>query len=65
MDLIEAQRKLNEKDLAIFNAEMQRQAKSVGLAYGPWFLFGWFGVHNFTWERFFGAWLTSFLVDME
>jgi hypothetical protein len=32
MDLIQAQRELSDKDLVIFNAELQRRAKSTGIA---------------------------------
>jgi len=47
MDLIQAQRELSDKDLAIFNAELQRQSRSALLAYVLWFFVGGLGVHNF------------------
>lgn len=47
MDWIQAQRALSDKDLAIFNAELQRRSKSTALAYVLWFLLGGVGVHNF------------------
>ena len=47
MDTIEAQRHLSDKDLAIFNAELQRQSKNALVAYVLWFFVGIFGVHNF------------------
>jgi TM2 domain-containing membrane protein YozV len=47
MDTIEALRHLSDKDVAIFNAEVQRQSKSTGLAYVLWFFVGTFGVHKF------------------
>ena len=47
MDLIQAQRELSDKDLAIFNAELQRQSRSAILAYVLWFFLGGLGVHNF------------------
>src|SRR5262245_18426722 len=47
MDWIQAQRSLNDKDLVIFNAELQRRSKSSGLAYILRFLLGSVGVHNF------------------
>ena len=40
MDLIQAQRELSDKDLAIFNAELQRQSRSALLAYVLWFFVG-------------------------
>jgi hypothetical protein len=33
MDLIQAQRELSDKDLVIFNAELERQSKGAVLAY--------------------------------
>jgi ABC-type transport system involved in multi-copper enzyme maturation permease subunit len=58
MDPIQAQRELSDKDLVIFNAELQRQSKSPIVAYVLWFLFGGLGVHNFymgqaRWGRFY------------
>ena len=47
MDSIQAQRSLSEKDLLIFNSELQRRSKSTALAYVLWFLLGGVGVHNF------------------
>jgi biopolymer transport protein ExbD/TM2 domain-containing membrane protein YozV len=47
MDWIQAQRSLSDKDLVIFNAELQRRSKSTVLAYVLWFLLGSAGVHNF------------------
>jgi TM2 domain-containing membrane protein YozV len=47
MDWIQAQRTLSDKDLLIFNAELQRRSKSTALAYVLWFLLGGVGVHNF------------------
>ena len=44
---IEAQRSLSDKDLSIFNAELQRQSKSIGIAYLLWFFLGGFGIHKF------------------
>ena len=44
---IEAQRSLSDKDLSIFNAELQRQSKSTGIAYLLWFFLGGFGIHKF------------------
>jgi hypothetical protein len=46
-DDLEAQRSLGEKELQIFNAEMQRQQRSVAIAYLLWFFLGWAGVHKF------------------
>jgi hypothetical protein len=45
--LIQAQRELSDKDFAIFNAELQRQARSAIVAYVLWFFLGSMGVHNF------------------
>jgi biopolymer transport protein ExbD len=47
MDWIQAQRSLSDKDLAIFNADLQRRSKSTGFTYVLWFLLGGLGVHNF------------------
>ena len=47
MDWIQAQRSLSDKDLVIFNAELQRRSKSTVLAYVLWFLLGGLGVHQF------------------
>ena len=47
MDWIQAQRSLSDKDLVIFNAELQRRSKSTVLAYVLWFLLGGLGVHKF------------------
>ncbi len=47
MDWIQAQRSLSDKDLLIFNAELQRRSKSTALAYVLWLLLGGVGVHNF------------------
>jgi biopolymer transport protein ExbD/TM2 domain-containing membrane protein YozV len=47
MDWIQVQRSLSDKDLVIFNAELQRRSKSTVLAYVLWFLLGGVGVHNF------------------
>src|SRR5262249_48411896 len=47
MDWIQAQRSLSDKDLVIFNTELQRRSKSTALAYVLWFLLGGVGVHNF------------------
>jgi tetratricopeptide (TPR) repeat protein len=46
-DLVQAQRELSDKDLAIFNAELQRQTRSAIVAYILWFFLGSMGVHNF------------------
>jgi hypothetical protein len=50
MDLIQAQRELSDKDLVIFNAELERQSKGAVLAYVLWFFLGGLGVHNFYME---------------
>src|SRR2546426_7471956 len=51
---LEIQRSLGEKELQIFNAEMQRQHRNVAVAYLLWFFLGWAGVHKFyvgkTWQ---------------
>ena len=47
LDELEVQRSLSDKDLAIFNAELQRNAKSSGVAYLLWFFLGSVGGHNF------------------
>jgi len=41
------QRSLSDKDLAIFNAELQRNAKNSVTAYMLWLFFGGLGGHNF------------------
>ncbi len=46
-DDLELQRTLGGKELQIFNAEMQRQHRSVILTYFLWFVLGWAGVHKF------------------
>lgn len=46
-DLFQAQRQLSEKDLIIYNAELQKKSKSVGLAYFLLIFFGWLGLHKF------------------
>ena len=46
-DLFQAQRQLSEKDLIIYNAELQKKTKSVGLAYCLLIFFGWLGLHKF------------------
>jgi len=38
---------LTEKQLAIYNAELQRQSRSVGIAYLLYFFLGCLGVHKF------------------
>ncbi len=42
-----AERQLSDKDLTILNAELNRQQKSVGLAYVLWFFLAGLGVHQF------------------
>jgi hypothetical protein len=46
-DLFQAQRQLSEKDLIIYNAELQKKTKSVGLAYCLLIFFGGLGLHKF------------------
>jgi hypothetical protein len=45
--LLQAQRQLSEKDLIIYNAELQKKTKSVGLAYCLLIFFGGLGLHKF------------------
>lgn len=47
MDDLTIQRQLGDRELQIFNAEMQRQQKSVLVSYILWFFFGWAGAHKF------------------
>jgi TM2 domain len=47
MDSIQAQGELSDKDLVIFNSELERQSKGPIVAYILWFLLGGLGVHNF------------------
>ena len=46
-ELFQAQRQLSEKDFAIYNAELQKKNKSVGLAYFLLIFFGGIGLHKF------------------
>lgn len=46
-DLLQAQRQLSEKDLIIYNSELQKKSKSIGLAYFLLIFFGIFGIHKF------------------
>ena len=46
-DIFQAQRQLSEKDLIIYNAELQKKTKSVGLAYCLLIFFGGLGLHKF------------------
>ena len=46
-DLFQAQRQLSEKDLIIYNSELQKKIKSVGLAYFLLIFFGGLGLHKF------------------
>ncbi len=46
-DLFQAQRQLSEKDLIIYNSELQKKVKSVGLAYILLIFFGGLGLHKF------------------
>ena len=46
-NLFQAQRQLSEKDLIIYNAELQKKTKSVGLAYCLLIFFGGLGLHKF------------------
>lgn len=48
-------RSLSEKDLQIYNMEVERQRKSVALAYVLWFFFGALGVHRFYLNQWLGA----------
>jgi TM2 domain-containing membrane protein YozV len=50
-NLFQAQRQLSEKDLIIYNAELQKKSKSVGLAYFLLICFGWLGLHKFYLEK--------------
>ena len=47
MDDLEIQRQLGDRELAIFNAELDRERKSSGTAYLLWFFLGGIGGHNF------------------
>ena len=47
MDDLEAQRQLGDRDLAIFNAELDRERRRPGIAYLLWFFLGQLGGHNF------------------
>lgn len=44
---LKIQRQLGERELQIFNAEMQRQQKNVLVSYLLWFFLGWAGAHKF------------------
>jgi TM2 domain-containing membrane protein YozV len=46
-NLFQAQRKLSEKDLIIYNSELLKKSKSVGLAYFLLIFFGGLGLHKF------------------
>jgi hypothetical protein len=46
-DLFQAQRQLSEKDLIIYNSELQKKVKSVGLAYFLLIFFAGLGLHKF------------------
>jgi hypothetical protein len=50
-DLFQAQRQLSEKDLVIYNSELQKKSKSVGLAYFFLIFFGGLGLHKFYLEK--------------
>jgi uncharacterized membrane protein YuzA (DUF378 family) len=45
--LIQAQRELNEKDLLIYNSELLKKSKNVGLSYFLLIFFGGLGLHKF------------------
>lgn len=47
MDDIEAQRRLSDRELTIFNAELDRSRRSTPIAYALWFFLGGVGAHNF------------------
>lgn len=47
VDDLAIQRQLGDRELQIFNAEMQRQQKSVLVSYLLWFFVGWAGAHKF------------------
>ena len=47
MDDIWAQKSLSDRELAIFNAELERSRRHTIVAYLLWFVFGMLGVHNF------------------
>jgi TM2 domain-containing membrane protein YozV len=46
-ELFQAQRQLSEKDFAIYNAELQKKTKNIGLAYFLLIFFGVIGLHKF------------------
>ena len=45
--LIQVQRELNEKDLLIYNSELLKKTKNIGLAYFLLIFFGGLGLHKF------------------
>lgn len=47
MDDIEAQKRLSDRELTIFNAELDRSRRSTPIAYALWFFLGSLGGHNF------------------
>jgi putative oxidoreductase len=46
-DIIKLKKDLSEHELAVLNSEIEKQKKSIGLAYFLWFLFGSLGIHKF------------------
>ncbi|MBA7513269.1 hypothetical protein ES705_05280 [subsurface metagenome] len=46
-DILELKKGLSGHELSIFNSEMEKHKKSVGLAYLLWFFLGTLGVHKF------------------
>lgn len=48
-------RDLSEKDLHIYNMEVERRKRSVALTYVLWFFFGVLGVHRFYLNQWLGA----------
>lgn len=47
IDDLDVQLNLGDKELAVFNAEMQRRQKNTLISYLLWFFFGWTGAHKF------------------
>lgn len=47
MNDIQTQKQLSDRDLAIFNAELDRARRSTVVAYLLWWFFGTVGAHNF------------------
>ena len=55
VDEFDAQRKLSDRDFAIFTQEASRKSRNVGVTYALFLFFGLLGVHRF----YLGKWITG------